>query len=318
MGPMTVSRTINGHPYVSESTAKRVNAAIRKLRYRPNQAARMLTGQFSMSIGLIVPDIADPFFSIVSRAVQQAAREAGYTVWLAVSDGDPATEKAEIEQMTNHPVDGIVLAPASSRARHLTVAAAGTIPIVTIDRPLESASTDSVEVENRVGSHLALQHLRGHQYRKIACIVTDFHLRPIKLRVSAYEEFLKREKLPIAKVIIGPGEEVLPSLKLLFKARHRPDALFVTNNVCTIQVIQALQELGIRLVEDVALVGFDDLEFFSLLSPSITAVRQPITEIGRTGTRLLLGRIRGEGPAAHAHVTLPAELAVRESCGCRR
>jgi LacI family transcriptional regulator len=250
---MTVSRTINGHPYVSEATAQRVRAAIQKLQYRPNQAARMLNGQLSKSIGLIVPDVADPFFSIVSRAVQQAACKAGYTVWLAVSAGDLATEKAEIEQMTHHPVDGIVLAPVNSRARHLTLAANGSIPIVAIDRPIESVSTDSVEVENRAGSNLALEHLCSHKYRKIACVATDFHLRSIKLRVSAYESFLRREKLPIAKVILGSNEDVLPALRSLFRSRHRPDALFVTNNLCTIHVVQALQILGFEIGKDVAL-----------------------------------------------------------------
>ncbi|SEF73078.1 transcriptional regulator, LacI family [Bryocella elongata] len=316
VGPMTVSRTINGHPYVSESTAKKVRAAIRKLGYRPNQAARILTGQSSKSIGLIVPDVADPFFSVVSRAVQQAARKVGYTVWLAVSDGDIATEKAEIEQMKNHPVDGIVLAPVSSRARHLTATALGSIPIVTIDRPLEGPSTDSVEVENRKGSHMAVEHLRSHRYQRIACIATDFHLRSIRLRVSAYEECLRQEKLPVTKVILEPGEEVLPALKALFKLRQKPDALFITNNVCTTRVIQALQVLGIRVPEDVALVGFDDVDFYSLLSPSITAVRQPVAEIGAAAAELLLNRIRNEGPSAPVAVTLPVELVVRESCGC--
>ncbi len=314
---MTVSRTINGHPYVSEATAKRVRAAIQKLGYRPNQAARMLTGQLSKSIGLIVPDVADPFFSIISRSVQRAARKAGYTVWLAVSDGDTVTEKAEIEQMTHQPVDGIVIVPVNSRARHLTAVAAGPIPIVTIDRPIESISTDSVEVENSSGSRLAVEHLRSHRYKRIACIATDFHLRSIKLRVSAYEKFLRQEKLPVTKVILAPDEDVLTTLKSLFRSKRRPDALFVTNNVCTIQVIQALQILGIELGKDVALAGFDDPDFFSLLRPSITAIRQPITEMGQCAFKLLLARIRGEGPVEHARVTLSAHLIIRESCGCK-
>lgn len=317
VGPMTVSRTINGHPYVSKETAKRVKAAIRKLGYRPNVAARMLTGQTSRSIGLIVPDVADPFFSVVSRAVQQAAREAGYTVWLAVSDGDQVTEKAELEEMTNHPVDGIVLAPVNSLARHLTEAAKGSIPIVTIDRPIESASTDSVEVESRVGSHMAVEHLRKHRYKKIACIAMNFHLRSIKLRVSAYEEYMRKEKLPVTKVLIEPNEDVLPTLKALFKSRQRPDALFVANNVCAIAVIKALQTLDIRVHEDVALVVFDDVDFYTLLSPSITAIRQPVAEVGRTGTNLLLDRIRGGGASSNVRVVLPVELVVRESCGCK-
>src|SRR6202030_1985820 len=95
VGPMTVSRTINGHPYVADETAKRVHAAILHLGYRPNHAARILTGQLSKSIGLIVPDVADPFFSVVSHAVQEAAREAGYLVWLAASNADPVIEEAQ-------------------------------------------------------------------------------------------------------------------------------------------------------------------------------------------------------------------------------
>jgi LacI family transcriptional regulator len=318
VGPMTVSRTVNGHPYVSKATAKRVQAAIRKLGYRPNQAARMLTGQRSKSIGLIVPDVSDPFFSVVSQAVQQFARDAGYTVWLAVSDDDAATEQEEIEQMTNHPVDGIILAPVNARSQHLKAAAAGSIPIVTIDRPIEIASTDSVEVDNRTGARMAVEHLRGHGYKRIACVATDFYLRSIKLRVAAYEEYLRRSKLPIRKLLPKDEASVQPALKTLFKSRNRPDALFVTNNVCTVAVIQALQALGIRIGKDVALVGFDDVGLYTLVRPAITAVNQPVSELGRTATRLLFDRIRGVGPTSSVRMTLPVTLVVRESCGCAR
>jgi LacI family transcriptional regulator len=318
VGPMTVSRTVNGHPYVSEATAKRVHAAIRKLGYRPNQAARMLTGQRSKSIGLIVPDVADPFFSIISRAVQKAAREAGYLVWLAVSDNDPAVEKAEMDQMMHHPVDGIILAPVDSRGKHLKDAAGGTVPIVTIDRPIEIASTDSVEVENRLGAHMAVEHLRSHGYKKIACIATDYHLRSIKSRVAAYEEYLQREKLPRKKLILQDESNVFAALQSLFGSAERPDALFTTNNICTTSVIQALRALGIRIRRDVALVGFDDVDLYALLNPSITAISQPIAELGRTATRLLLNRIGDPVSAPNVRAVLPVTLVLRESCGCRR
>src|ERR1700745_1882652 len=123
VGPMTVPRTIKRHPYVAEETAKKVRAAIRRLNYRPNHAARMLTGQLSRSIGLIVPDLADPFFSVVSHAVQEAARESGYLVWLAASNGDPAIEAAQVEQMMHHPVDGILLVPVDSKHKYLKAVA---------------------------------------------------------------------------------------------------------------------------------------------------------------------------------------------------
>lgn len=315
---MTVSRTINGHPYVSQVTAKRVQAAIRKLGYRPNQAARMLTGQRSKSIGLIVPDVADPFFSIVSKSVQQAAREAGYTVWLAVSDADTGTERAEIEQMTNHPVDGIVLAPVNSRSKHLKDAAAGSIPIVTIDRPIEIATTDTIGVENKTGVQMAIEHLRGHGYKKIVCVATDFHLSSIKLRVEAYEACLRSAKLPAKKLVLQDAESILPALKSLFNSRERPDALFATNNICTIAIIQSLQTLSIRIGRDVALVGFDDVDFYTLVRPSITSISQPVAELGHTAVRLLLDRIHGRGPSSNVRVTLPVTLVLRESCGCKK
>ncbi len=315
---MTVSRTVNGHPYVSKATAKRVQAAIRKLGYRPNQAARMLTGQRSKSIGLIVPDVSDPFFSVVSQAVQRFARDAGYTVWLAVSDDDPVTEQKEIEQMTNHPVDGIILAPVNAHSRHLKAAAAGSIPIVTIDRPIEVASTDSVEVENRLGAYMAVEHLKNHGCKGIACVATDLHLRSIRMRVAAYEECLRRSKLPVKKVAMKDESGVLPALKALFKTHRRPDALFVTNNLCTIAIILSLQTLGIRIGKDVALVGFDDVGFYTMIRPAITAISQPVSELGRTATRLLFDRIRGVGPLSHVSMTLPVKMIVRESCGCGR
>jgi len=318
VGPMTVSRTINGHPYVSAATAKRVHAAIRELGFRPNQAARMLAGKLSKSIGLIVPDVADPFFSVVSRAVQRAAREAGYLVWLAVSDGDQSTEEAEIEQMSNHPVDGILVAPASSRGKHLKVAATASIPIVTIDRPIEIASTDSVEVENRAGARMAIEHLRSHGYKKICCLATDFHLRSIKSRVSAYEECMGQAKLPVKKLILKDDAGFSAAMKELFSSRERPEALFTTNNMCTIRTIQSLQALGIRIHRDVALVGFDDVDFYTLLSPSITTISQPVAEVGRTATHLLLDRIRGEGPSSTVRMILPVTLVLRESCGCKK
>ena len=174
VGAITVSRTINGHPYVSEETAKKVRAAINQLGYRPNQAARMLTGQLSRSLGLIVPDLADPFFSVVAHAVQETARENGYLVWLAASSGDTAIEAAQVEQMTHHPVDGILLVPVDSRHNYLKTVAAGPALLVTIDRPIEVAATDTVGVQNRAGARMAMEHLIAHGRKRL------FALRPTR------------------------------------------------------------------------------------------------------------------------------------------
>ncbi len=317
VGPMTVSRMINGHRYVAEETARRVSAAIRQLGYRPNHAARILSGQLSKSIGLIVPDLADSFFSVVSHAVQEAAREGGYLVWLAASDGDSAIEKAQVEQMTSHPVDGILLVPAECRSRYLEAAASGPAPIVTIDRPIEVAATDSVEVENRAGARMAVEHLIGHGYKKITCVVMNSHLRPVRERVAGYEECMRQAKLRRKKLVLFDEASAQIALTAMLDSPDRPDALFTANNACTIRVIKTLRAMNNKIPGDVALIGFDDVDFYTLLSPPVTAVRQPAAELGRTSTRLLLQKIRGERSEPHVRTVLPVALIVRESCGCK-
>lgn len=319
VGAMTVSRTINNHPYVSDGTAKKVREAIRQLDYRPNHAARMLTGQLSRSIGLIVPDLADTFFSVVSHAVQETARESGYLVWLAASNDDPSIEAAQVEQMVNHPVDGILLVPADSRDKYLKAVAAGTTPIITIDRPIEVATTDSVGVENRTGARMAVEHLIRHGHRKIACVATNTHLVTIKDRLLGFGECLRQAKLTCTKPLqLSSRESARLALSVLMSSRNRPDALFTVNNASTIWVIEALRELKIEMGKDVALVGFDDVDFFTLITPPVTAIRQPAAELGHMSARLLLQRIKGESIASSVRTVLPVELIVRESCGCKK
>jgi LacI family transcriptional regulator len=319
VGAMTVSRTINGHPYVAQETAKKVRAAILRLGYRPNHAARVLTGQLSRSIGLIVPDIADTFFSVVSQAVQETARASGYLVWLAASGEDPTIEAAQVEMMTHHPVDGILLVPSDSRSGYLKTLTSGTTPIVTIDRPIEIATTDSIGVENRRGARLALEHLIQHGYKKIVCLAANSHLLTIKERIEGYKESMRRAKLPCSKELrLSNPLQVKSTLSDLFRSRNAPDALFTANNSSTIWVIEALQELKIELGKDVALVGFDDVAFFTLITPPVTAIRQPAAELGSMAARLLLQRINGEFNASSVRTVLPVTLTIRESCGCKK
>jgi LacI family transcriptional regulator len=319
VGPMTVSRTINGHPYVADETAKKVRAAIRRLNYRPNHAARMLTGQLSRSIGLIVPDLADSFFSVISHAAQETAREGGYLVWLAASNYDPSIEAAQVEQMTHHPVDGILLVPVDSRRPYLKALAAGTTPVVTIDRPIELGSADSVETENRSGARMAVDHLVGHGCKRIVCVATNSHLRTIKARIGGYEESLRSAKLPRAKsLLLSSLADTKASLSELFASRNRPDGLFTANNASTIWVIETLRDMNIKIGKDVSLVGFDDVDFYTLITPPITAVRQPAAELGRVSVRLLMQRIKGDSSPSGIRTVLPVSLVIRESCGCKR
>ena len=314
---MTVSRTINEHPYVTESTARRVRAAIRKLNYRPNHAARMLTGQSSRSIGLIVPDIADTFFSVVIHAVQETARKSGYLVWLAASNEDASIEAAQVEMMTHHPVDGILLVPVEPKNEYLKKLTGGHIPVVTIDRPIEVAKTDSVGVENRAGARMAVDHLIEHGYKRIVCLAANSHLLTIKERIGGYRDSMERANLPREKEFLLSSEEsARATLEKLFASKARPQALFTANNASTIWVIEALKKLKVEIGREVAIVGFDDVDFYPLLTPAISTVRQPAVELGNMSTRLLLQRIKDELKSPAMRTVLPVTLVLRESCGC--
>lgn len=314
---MTVSRTINGHPYVAEATARRVQEAIRLLGYRPNHAARVLTGKRSRSFGLIVPDISDTFFSVVSHAVQETAREHGYLVWLAASGEDSSIEAAQIEMMMHHPVDGILLVPCDSRAKYLKAVAAGTIPVVTIDRPMEVATTDSVGVENREGAILAAEHLIQHGHQRIVCVTANSHLKTIRERIYGYREALRRAHLPRFKEVDFLSAETAHRMLFeMFAGPNRPDAIFAANNASTVWTIEALKRLDLQMGTDIALVSFDDVDFFSLMTPSVTAIRQPASEMGNVSARLLLQRINGEFKTSSVRTVLPVSLMIRESCGC--
>jgi LacI family transcriptional regulator len=166
---------------------------------------------------------------------------------------------------------------------------------------------------------MAVEHLIRHGYKRIVCVATNMHLLTIKERLIGYEECMREEKLPRLKILrLTSQADVKPAFKELFESRPWPDALFSVNNMSTIWAIEALREMKIEIGRDVALVGFDDVDFYSLITPPVTAIRQPAPELGHMAARLLLQRIKGEFTASSVRTVLPVTLVVRESCGCRR
>ena len=164
-----------------------------------------------------------------------------------------------------------------------------------------------------------VEHLVQHGHKKITCIAANSHLLTIKERITGYKEAMRRAKLPCPKELrLSSPALVRSALKELFASRNRPEALFTANNASTIWVIEALQELDLEMGRDVALVGFDDVSFFTLITPPVTAVRQPAAELGSMSARLLLQRIKGEFKASSVRTVLPVTLTIRESCGCKK
>lgn len=313
----TVSRVINGERHVRAVLQARVYDAIARLGYQPNEVARSLKGSRSRMIGLIIADISNPFYATCAKAAEQVAREHGLAVVLCASNEDTHTERAYIDLLVRRRVEGLLLVPAPGDHTHLFAAYHAGLPLVALDRPIPELDTDVVVVQNQAGARIATEHLLGHGHRRVACIGADDHVYTDHMRVAGY-----REALAVAGVeeITRFGatniEAAIHATHELLQMADPPTAFFAINNLITVGILQALDRSGLVVPDDIALVGFDDFELASVLSPRLTLVRQPAAELGRQAALLLVERIQQRQDAAPHVIILDTELILRESCGC--
>ncbi len=319
VGTMTVSRVLSGSAWVSEQTARRVHAAVEQLKYRPNDLARAFRGQRTKSIGLIIPYLYDSFFANCAHAVTSVAKENGYSVILTTSNEDPDTEFAEAEQMLQRHVDGLVFIPSRYRQSRLTRAFFGRTPVVAFDRPVSDQPFDVVLVQNTAGANRIVQHLIEHGHKRIAFMGLSRDLFTINMRFLGYRRALQDAGLQ-ENSFFGcvSREDTLISLKEKLGRTDAPTAIFTSNTLASRYVLSSLLTLGVKVPNDLALVGFDDFELADLTYSPLTVVRQPAQEMGRVATNLLLDRIaRGELPKSGSRIVLPVEIVLRRSCGCK-
>jgi LacI family transcriptional regulator len=319
VGTMTVSRVLSGSVKVSEETAKRVFDAVAALNYRPNEVARALRDQRTHQIGVIVPNLLDPFFAVCAQTVSTVAKEHAYSVVIATADEDVDTEYGEASRMLRRQVEGFVIIPAAGGTTRITGPEFNRTPIVTLDRPIENSSYDSVVVENKYGSQLGVNHLIQHGHSRIAFFGLSRNLYTIKARFDGYREAMKKANLkPDAYFGNGTLNEMVATLRAILEKEDAPTAFFCSNNLITRNAIHSLAQLKVKMPESVALVGFDDFETANILNPALTVVRQPITDMARMGANILFSRLLNGDVADHGkHIVLPVELIVRESCGLR-
>ena len=319
VGAITVSRVVNGNRYVSNEKRKRINAAIKKLGYRPNQAARVLKGNRARMIGLIIPDLSDPFFGMCAAAAEEFAFGRGYMTLIVASQRNAEVEKNEVDMMIGQNIAGLVIVPSLHNDR-LQMLTSNGIPIVALDRPLEGLIADEVVVDNLGGAQTAVEHLVWHGHRKIACIGYDRNYYSISQRILGYTNVLKRAGLtPILYDDVSTPEAVSEIIHSWRQAKDRPSALFSLNNVTTLHVLQALREAEIKIPDAMAIVGFDDFSLAPLLSPPLTAIRQPAQVLGTQAAKLLFDHIEsvgGDQERTGVKIVLPVEFIVRASCGC--
>lgn len=320
VGVMSVSRVVNGTRKVSPDTERKVRAAISRIGYEPNEAARFLKGYRSRILGLIVPDLADPFFAMCANVIQRTAWDAGYLTFMAASNHQEEVERRETEIMLQRQIAGLLVIPTGSQNAHFAEATKSGVPIVSIDRPLQHVEASTLLVDNRNASVTVTEHLIGHGHKHILCVADDETTFTKAERVAGYSQAMRRAKLSPRLCLVGPLAGTLSEqLNSALNTNPTPTAIFATSNVLAIEVLRELQERSIRIPDKMALISFDDFDAATLVRPTITAVRQPIAELAKRAATLLLGQLDERVSHGSSNkIVLPTELILRESCGCRR
>lgn len=320
VSPMTVSRVINQSQRVSPVTRSRVEQAISELGYVPSRLARGLSRQKTGTIALIVPDVANPFFTLIVRGAEDVARRAGYRVLLCDTRSDLTLEAEVIEEMIAHRVEGIVIAPVSDASRgQLKRLARFGVPFVLIDRTIPGVECDVVLGDSAAGARRLVEHLIALGHRRIGMIVEDENVSTARERRAGYAEALEGAGIPLDSALVSRATADphggLGGMQTLLRLAERPTAVFTVNNLVALGAIEAVRAAGLEVPDDVALVCYDDIEYASRLYPFLTVMLQPAETFGSLGTQLLLERIEGRRVNGGRKVVLPADFVVRESCG---
>ncbi|MDZ5710754.1 LacI family DNA-binding transcriptional regulator [Jeotgalibacillus haloalkalitolerans] len=305
----TVSRVLNDKGYVHEDTRKAVLKAIEELQYNPNSVARSLFKKSSNTIGLLIPDITNPFFPQLVRAVEDVMYPKGYTTILFNSDENIQHELDYLKGMTSKYIDGVIVVSNTLKWEHLEPL---TVPVIALDRHIDDRIA-SVTIDNYESSFKALEFLVERGCRKIAHLAGPAHVFTSSERLRAYKDFTQKHGL---EEMIQEGSYELQSgmlntMQLLTKYQQ-VDAIFAGNDVMAIGALKAAAKLGISVPKELSVMGFDGVEWGTAVTPELTTMQQPIYQIGQKAAEMLLKRLETPGLSPE-HVRLNAELTVRQS-----
>jgi LacI family transcriptional regulator len=308
----TVSRVVNGEPLVAPNTAEIVREAIDSLGYRRNEMARTLRqGRVTRTLGLVIEDVSNPFYSAITRGVEEETRARGLLVIVGSSDEDPERERALVHLLCERRVDGLLVVPASSDHRYLLPELDHGTEVVFIDRPPGRIAADVILLDNVGGARTAVEHLLAHGHRRIAIVADKPTISTAEERHQGYREALDAAGVALDPELVRLGANDAASaeaaVREVLALRQPATAIFTGNNRITTGALRALSGNG-----SVALVGFDDLELAELVSPPVTVVAYDAAELGRRAARVLWERLSGEDRPPQ-RIVLPTTLVPRGS-----
>lgn len=310
-----VSYVVNNGPRpVAASTKTRVLAAMEELDYRPNAVARALRLRSAQAVGLVVPDVSNTYFGALARELSVQAFTAGYALLLGDADNDIDRERAQVESLVSHQIDGLVIVsldPAS-------VAETGATPTVFLDQRSRPGQL-SVVVDDRGGAAQAVAHLIGHGRRRIALLSGPVGAPGVAERELGWRRELEAAGLSTSDDLVVRSEFSraggFEAARDLLRRTETPDAVFVTSDVQALGLLAAARRLGIDVPRDLAVVSFDGTEDAVFSDPPLTAIEQPIRRIAEAALDAVLHK-DAERELSEAPLTIPVELVVRDSCGC--
>ena len=314
----TVSHVVNGTRRVDAATAARVEAAIDELGYRPNALARSMRRGRTHTVGIVLPDISNPFFGDLARSLEDHMYEAGYSAIICNSDGDGAKESAYLEVLLSKKVDGLLLVAARQPSEHLRHLIEAGPPTVVVDRELDDLPVSQVLVDNHRGGYLAGRHLLELGHRDIAVIAGPSTMGTSAQRLEGFRHAIDEAGVRITPRRISRGDFRAASGRAAMEGWLRrsapPTAVFAENDLMAVGVLSAAHAADIAVPEDVSVVGFDGIAFGADVTPPLTTVAQSTNDVAATAVELLFERLR-DGQAPPRRVELPVALLVRGSSG---
>ncbi|MFH8514622.1 LacI family DNA-binding transcriptional regulator [Streptomyces gelaticus] len=312
----TVSRVLNSHPSVSPDARTRVLAAVDALGYRPNAVARSLRTDQTRTLGLVISDVLNPYFTELARFVEEEARALGYSVIIGNADERPELQDHHVRTLLDRRIDGLLVSPADGDSPLMSdVARAGT-PMVFVDRWMPGVDVPVVRADGRLAIRDLVAHLHALGRRRLAIIAGPAATTTGNERVQAFREALRAHALALPDAYIGQGDFQADSgrrvTERFLALPEPPEVVFAADNLMALGALDAIRAAGLRVPQDIGLAAFDDIPWFVHTDPPITAIAQPTGELGRAAVRALVDIVEGRSPQS---VTLPARLVVRRSCG---
>lgn len=323
VSPTLVSMVLNGkgdENGISPITQKRVRETAARLNYKPNQTARSLRMGRTETIGLIVSDISNPFYAKIAGRIERKAAVQGYNLFVCSTYEDPEKELELIQMMKNRNVDGMIISSSAENIKEIKTLKTENYPFVLIDRDIELADINVVSVDNFKGAFDATQHLIETGRKNIAFLsITPSYISTMKDRKNGYLKALEENELSNRQALMKEirfdkiNNDTEKALTDLLNSELVPDAVFSGNNSITVACLRTFSKMNILIPQDLALVSFDDVDWFEYSNPGITAVAQSVNDIGDNAVDLLLNEIKMKGKSEKKQICLEPDLIKRES-----